>query len=327
MRAADRGRVLNPLRDAGLAHLGRDTEGIVDLAACRAAGMSAKKVRWLVESGRWQYVYPRTLATFSGPVPYPARLHAAVMYAGADAVLSHETAGHSHGLCAPPDRVHLTVPYRRDVDPQPSLVIHRSRTVSKVDAFGSPPRTTVERTVLDLLRGKRSADAALGLAADALRARRTTSARLREALLRQATTRWRGVLLDALPDLGRGAQSPLELREAALRRRHGLPAGERQVRRDGEGAEYLDVFIGEYGLHVELDGRLGHDRARERWRDMRRDNRSELAGLRHLRYGWADIVDRPCTVAAEQAVVLRQQGWMGSFTACPRCPHPLPAGL
>jgi hypothetical protein len=34
---------------------------------------------------------------------------------------------------------------------------------------------------------------------------------------------------------------------------------------------------------------------------MRRDNRSELDGLRHLRYGWADIVDSPCQVAAQQA--------------------------
>ena len=33
---------------------------------------------------------------------------------------------------------------------------------------------------------------------------------------------------------------------------------------------------------------------------MRRDNRSELAGLRHLRYGWADIVDHPCQVAVQQ---------------------------
>jgi hypothetical protein len=42
---------------------------------------------------------------------------------------------------------------------------------------------------------------------------------------------------------------------------------------------------------------------------MRRDNRSEVMRLRELRYGWADMVDKPCEVAIEQAVILRQQGW------------------
>jgi hypothetical protein len=246
-------------------------------------------------------------------------------YLGCDsgAVLSHETAGHAHGLCVAPSQIHVSVPYERDVAGQRGLVVHRSRTLVPANVVGSPPRTTIERTVLDLLRKQRSADAALGLVSDALRARRTTPARMRAALVNEPMTRWRQVLLDALPDLDRGAQSPLELRDAALRRRHGLPAGERQVRRSGEGTEYLDVVIAEFGLHVELDGRLGHDRARERWRDMRRDNRSELAGLRHLRYGWADMVDRPCAVAAQQAIILRRQGWTGEFKVCPRCPKPL----
>jgi hypothetical protein len=79
-------------------------------------------------------------------------------------------------------------------------------------------------------------------------------------------------------------------------------------------------LVEEYRLHVELDGRLGHDRAAEVWRDYRRDNRSEVLRLRHLRYGWADMIDRECQVAAEQAEILRQQGWTGRFRPCPKCP-------
>ena len=75
----------------------------------------------------------------------------------------------------------------------------------------------------------------------------------------------------------------LERHDAAIRRRHGLPVGRRQVRRPDNGVEHLDVVIEELGLHIELDGRLGHDRGREVWHDMRRDNSSELRGLRHLR--------------------------------------------
>jgi hypothetical protein len=127
--------------------------------------------------------------------------------------------------------------------------------------------------VLDLLADQHSADGALGLVADAMRDRATTPDRLRAALELRPATRWRMVVIDALPDLRAGAQSPLEIRDARLRRRRGLPMGTRQSRRLGDGTEHLDVLIEEWRLHVELDGRLGHDRAREVWRDMRRDNR------------------------------------------------------
>ena len=181
--------------------------------------------------------------------------------------------------------------------------------------------------MLDLLDLQRDATAALGLVADALRGRATTPQRVRKALLAKPCTRWRRVVLDALPDLRSGAQSVLELRDAAIRRRHSLPTGERQAKRLTDGTEYLDVLLDEWHLHVELDGRLGHDRAREIWRDMKRDNRSVVGRLRVLRYGWADLADRPCEVAIEQGVVLRQEGWTGMFTRCRDCPDRLPEGL
>jgi hypothetical protein len=184
----------------------------------------------------------------------------------------------------------------------------------------APRRTRVERCVLDLLATKRTADAAIGLVAAAIANRATTADRIRDALVRHPQVRWRGVLFEALPDIRGGAHSALEVRDAKLRRRHRLPMGTRQFKRLVDGSEYLDVLIEEYRVHIELDGRLGHDKAHERWRDFRRDNRSERLQLRHLRYGWSDMVDRPCEVALEQAEILRQQGWRGSFRRCAACP-------
>jgi hypothetical protein len=270
-------------------------------------------------------LWPRTYVAFSGPIPAVTLRHAALLYAGRDATLSFESAGFSWGLCREPEAIHVTVPYAREVDAQPGLVVHRSRTLTHADCdlVASPRRTNVERTVLDLLAHRRTADGALGLVAAAIRQRRTTPDRLRAALEPRKRTRWRRVVLDALPDIRRGAQSPLELRDAQIRRLHGLPKGTRQVRRTSDGTEYLDVVIEDYGVHIELDGRLGHDEATQIWRDFRRDNRSEVQRLRHLRYGWADVVDRPCQVAAQQAEVLRQQGWLGPFRRCPDCPPDL----
>ncbi|HEX3705747.1 MAG TPA: hypothetical protein VHV76_03875 [Mycobacteriales bacterium] len=313
--------MLNPLRDPKLMGLGAESGGAVDIYACRAAGLSDQRVEWLVASGRWQSPLPRTYVTFSGPVPIATMQFAAIKYAGADAALSHESAGALWQLCQTPALMHVTVPYRREVEDQPGLVIHRSRTLSASDLHPTfqPLRTTIERTVMDLLSTKRTADAALGLVSTAVRTRLTTPSHLREAIRGLPKTRWRKVVLDALPDVSAGAHSPLELRDAKLRRAHGLPAGERQWKRLADGSEYLDVLIVEYGVHIELDGRLGHDGAREQWRDRRRDNRGEIAQMRHLRYGWADILDRPCEVAAQQAEVLRQQGWPGRFRRCPSC--------
>jgi hypothetical protein len=39
------------------------------------------------------------------------------------------------------------------------------------------------------------------------------------------------------------------------------------------------------------------------------------------------VVDRPCAVAMEQALVLRQQGWDGKFVRCTACPPEEPEGL
>jgi hypothetical protein len=100
-----------------------------------------------------------------------------------------------------------------------------------------------------------------------------------------------------------------------------LPTGQRQFRRRTDGTEFLDVYIEEFGVHVELDGRLGHDRALEIWRDFKRDNASVVQSLRHLRYGWADLLGKPCDVAIQQAIVLRQQQWPGPFIRCPDCPR------
>jgi hypothetical protein len=294
-----------------------------------AAGLSQRQLHRLVQTGRWQSPFPRVYVVFSGPIPLMTMQYAALSYAGDGAVLSHESAGCCWRLCSNPHLVHLSVPYRRPVSAQPGLAIHRSRKLCEDDVHPRfrPGRTTIERTVLDLLQRTHNADEALGLVADSFRGRLSTPEKLRVALDRLPQTRWRKVVLEALPDLRAGAQSALELRDAQLRRRHGLPQGRRQASRLADGSEFLDVLIEEWQLHVELDGRFGHDRARERWRDMRRDNRSEVLRLRELRYGWADMVDKPCAVAIEQAVILRQQGWPGPFTPCPDCPRSLPPDL
>lgn len=309
-----------------LAELAAAQGGALHWDQCRAAGFTRSEYRWLLDSGRWRQLLPRVIATFSGPVPPLTRMHAALLYAGPGSALSHQSAGAWWGLCPLPGAVHVVVPYGRNIRDQPWVKIHRSRSLQDSDLHPalSPLRTRIERTVIDLLGTCKDADSALSLIAEAVRSRRTTPELLRGVLACSPRTRWRGEALTALPDVAAGAHSLLEIIDARLRRRHGLPQGRRQFTRRKGGVEHLDVHIEEFATHVELDGRLGHSRGSEVWRDFRRDNKSVVDRLRHLRYGWTDMLGHGCEVMIQQAIVLRQQGWRDQFRPCPRCPRPLP---
>lgn len=183
--------MLNPRRDPDLLSLGATTDGVVSLDACRGAGLTDRRLSDLVATGRWQSPLPRVYITFSGPLPSRSRLWAAVLYAGKDATISHASAGFLWRLTREPPFIHVSVPYDRDADDQPGLRVHRSRTLRPEDSHPrfAPRRTTVERTVLDLLAEQATATGALALVADAIRDRLTTPEKVRVALDERRRTR------------------------------------------------------------------------------------------------------------------------------------------
>jgi very-short-patch-repair endonuclease len=213
------------------------------------------------------------------------------------------------------------VPRRRRVDPIPGVVVHYS---ARIDAARhpclQPPRTRIEETVLDLTQVARTSDEAFGWLCRAVSGRFTTAPRLRAAMDARSRLRRRAGLLAALDDVGAGAHSVLELRYLRIERAHRLPLARRQARlRRGGRHQYLDSCYEEYGVAVELDGRIAHPPA-ARWRDMRRDNAGAAEGILTLRYGYADVTERPCQVAAEVGRVLQSRGWRGKPRPCgPEC--------
>jgi hypothetical protein len=101
---------------------------------------------------------------------------------------------------------------------------------------------------------------------------------------------------------------------------HGLPVGIRQSRKTvGERLMFQDVDYGEHGLVVELDGRLFHDSAGARDRDLDRDLDVAVIGGETARLGWGQVFERPCRTATRVAAVLKRRGWVGDLVACPEC--------
>jgi hypothetical protein len=146
-------------------------------------------------------------------------------------------------------------------------------------SMGAPPHLTVEDTVLDLSTTASEADL-IALVTQAVQSRRTTPRRLLKAVNERSRCKHR-------------------------RLRHGLPYTS-------------DVGYDDYQVLVELDGRTGHEGV-GRFRDMNRDNQFSLIEWITLRYGWYDVVHRPCLVAFQIATALVARGWDGIPTRCRRC--------
>jgi hypothetical protein len=302
--------------------------GVITRRQALGAGLTRSAICARVDGRRWQRLYPGVFAAFSGEPGRAALLWAAVLKAGPGAALSHETAAELHGLTRKPvPLIHVTVPAGRRIEPVPGLIVHRSARIARArHPCQAPSRTRIEETVLDLADTARTFEEALGWACAACGGRLTTPQRIVEAISQRARLRYRPALQLALGDIAVGVHTILEYRYLRdVERPHGLPGAERQVRVVRSGcSEYRDMLYREYLVAVETDGRLAHP-AEGQWRDVRRDNAAAASGIVTLRYGWSDVVSRPCAVAAEVGAVLVRRGWPGHLGRCgPGCALPRP---
>jgi hypothetical protein len=299
--------------------------GVVSRQQAIEAGFTRKAIEYRLRSGAWRRLHRGSYAAFTGDLSREAKLWAAVLRMGPDAVLSHETAAEIHGLVDKPvGPIHISVPADRRPARQRlrGVVIHRSRCL--VAEWQGPwrlPRTSVEDTILDLVAAARTFDDAYGWISRGVGRRLTSAKSLSKALAARKRIRWRAWIAGALQDAEEGAHSPLERNYVhGVERAHGLPAARRQAkRRLGSGTRYLDNLYEGYALCVETDGLTAHP-AEGRWRDTHRDNANLVQEIRTLRYGWPDVTEKRCETAAEVAAVLRRNGWQGTLRRCgPDC--------
>ena len=306
-----------------LRELARAQSGVLTRGQALSGGLTRTMIRIQLEQGRWQRLQTGVYAVYSGPPTRLTVLWGAVLRAGPDAVLSHFTAAELSGLTDRPSAlVHVAVPSDRYIERIPGIVVHRSgRARVAVHPVLAPPRTRLEETVLDLAGAAATLDDACGWITRALGRRLTTQAQLQEAMALRARLRWRRPLAQALTAEWGGVHSSLEylyLRD--VERPHLLPRGVRQARaRQGSSTIYRDVLYDQYALAVELDGRVAHP-GDQRWPDIQRDNAAAAGGILTLRYGWYDVTERPCQVAAQVAQALRLRGYTMAQGCSPGCP-------
>lgn len=302
-------------------------DGAISRGQLLALGVRPGFLSDRIRQGRWQRAYPGVAVVHTGPMGWRTRAWAGLLYCGHGAALSHWSAAFHWGISRPEPRdLEVSVPWRRHVVGQPGLRIYQRRVMP--DNYGVIRAVHAPETVLDLWERMTEPDAALGLLADAARAR-VSLREVAQGAGRRARLPRRRLLEDLLADVREGIESPMERRyRRDVERRHGLPRAALQVR-DVVGAMRIraDVVYPGLGVRVELDGQLGHPGGRTA-ADTWRDNAVVIErGDITLRYRWTHVAVTPCATAAQVGRALRVRGWRGDVMACGRsCGAPVAAG-
>ncbi|MDT9593658.1 hypothetical protein RDV89_11310 [Nocardioides zeae] len=281
----------------------------------------AWQVRRWIERGALVPVHPGVYVAHNGPTTWQQRAWAAVLVTwpaalhGVSALRAADGPGRRRHDDAGP--IHVAVGRDRALAPRPGVRVHRlARLDQGVQWNLGPPRQCYEEASLTVaLLEPRRIDGIAVLAAG-VQNRRTVARRLAENLASRPRVAdrafWRGIL----EDVAAGSCSVLERGYLErVERAHGLPVFDRQVReRTPSGVVYRDAALG--GVVIELDGRLHHDSASSRDRDMERDLDAAVDGLVTLRLSYGQVYDRACATARRISAVLRDRGWSGRPRAC-----------
>ncbi len=299
--------------------------GIVSRRQALRAGVARGTIDSKVKHGLWQQVHLGVYAAFTGPVPWEARLWAAVLSAGPGALLSHETA--AEVLLLTERRfpvIQVTVPQSRRVRAPQGVRIHRSSVAYPRwrPLRGIPPHTFYADTIIDLVAAACNRDDVVAWISRGIARNLVTTAELKAAADARGRLRWRDQLDEIIGTVAGGSHYPLEYRyDHDVERAHGLPAALRQAKfvMPNGTRGFRDRCYEPYGLIVELDGARYHP-AEQRGRDQARDNEAAATIGATLRYGWADVAAAPCETAGQVYRALRKRGYPGAIKPCsPGC--------
>lgn len=297
----------------------RCQDGVVSRGQLLDAGLSprvlARLTRDWPRTARGVYLVTGDLV---GPT-WSARVWTGVLLGGPGTRAAGSTAAALDGLAPdePPGAIELLVPHGRTVTPHPGFSFRRERPGVRLPSGpAEPARTRIEDTTLDLCVSGPEREVVTWLSR-ACQRRLTTAERLARRARQRPRLRHRATVLGILQDVALGATTVLEHRAlTTVLRPHGLPPFRMQHRTGPE--RMVDVAFVGFSVLIELDGRIGHV-GEGAFRDRRRDNAHARRGWITLRFGWWEIVEDPCGVAAGIAAALADSGWPGEPTRCPDC--------
>ena len=284
----------------GLGGVAAVQSGLVTRGQLVALGFSPKAIEHRVGTG-WLHRIHRGVFVVGNPLLQPMGAEAAaLLYAGENAVLSHESAAAVWGLGPRPSVVAITL-IARHVRSQPQLRLHRVKAldIRDVTIHAGFPVTSPARTVIDC-GARRGIDDLLN---EARVQRLVTNDALHAAMARcpgrAGTARLRARLASE-----QGPAFDRSRAERILRRmieQGGLPWP--RFNTYVLGFE-VDAHWPEHGVILEVDGRDAHGHWAAIERDHRRGQTLTAAGYVVIRVTWHQLLRETLGVAVRVATTL-----------------------
>ena len=293
---------------AGFATWVSTTSGVATRAELLGAGVSSTTIASRIRHGEWQRPFPAVFLLSPGTPTWEQRLTCVQKWIAGRGVFSHQTAAYLHGLRREPPAV-LDVLVPPSIGRRSNARCTVRRTTMPLTRVGTPQRTSLPQTVVDLIDEASSGREVLEILIAAVQNRLNT-ADLTGQLEQRRRVRNRDLVSKVLAITDEGIESHLEL---AYRRRveraHRLPHASRQKWELIRGRWIRsDCWYSAFRVRAELDGELAHP-GRASDSDVMRDNDVRIAlDEITLRYRWAHVWNQPCVVAGQVAAALRRGG-------------------
>lgn len=285
--------------------------GIVTMAQAHRLGLTNREIIGRLASGLLVPMHEGVYRHAAAPLTPSGRLLAAVLACGPSAVASHRSAARHHGLRGVYTSQPEVTVARTSLPLRTGVTCHRSGLLDghDVSSVNRIPVTTIPRTLLDL--GAVVPFEVVELAAqDAVVGNLVSIVDLVCVLERvgkrgrRGSAALRAVVRASLPTSG--VASRLELDLLALVRMCPVPEPVLQYEVEVPGGKRfrLDAAWPHMRIGIDADGRRWHATRGEFERDLARSRAITAAGWQHLRYGWADVHERPLALQAELTAVL-----------------------
>lgn len=297
--------------DGEVARIASRQHGLVTLGQLEALGMEKSTVQRRAAAGRLHRIHHGVYAVGHLSLTHEARLMAAVLACGPDALLSHSSAAALWQLRPNhPQRIDVTAANRRGRSPA-GIRAHRPGSLrpSDRDSVMGVPCTGVSRTLLDFATIASTGELRKAVSeAEVLRLldQRALRHLIRANRGRRGVARLRMILDDIHPELRR-TRSEMERRFLGVCGRLGLPEPEVNVRLHvGDGWLRPDFLWRAAGLILEADSRRFHDTDSAFQLDRVREQRFQVAGWRVTRCTWEQIDRNPHRLAKTIRTLLTQ---------------------
>jgi hypothetical protein len=290
--------------------------GVVSREQAVADGMTLAAIRHRIRpGGPWRRLLPGIYLTATGTPTREQLQIAALLFAGADSLMTGLQALRNYDVRGVPASRHLDVlvPVTRKRASCDYVVVHRTRRMPESwGCQGAIRLAPVERAVADAARGLSKLAEVRAVVAGAVQQRRCTIGSLAEELA-QGPTRGSAQLRNVLAEVIDGIRSPAEADFRNLIRRSGLPAPlfNADLFLGGQFLARPDAWWPAAGLVAEVDSREWHLSPQDWQQTMLRHDRLVAAGIKPLHF-------TPKQVWHEQREVLRL------IAAALQAGHPVP---